>query len=1121
MVTAIQYRAHLGWFARGLVLWTLIPAALPTGQLLVAQPPDTYEFFEKSIRPLLAENCYACHSAKTVASGGLTLDTKRGLRTGGSRGQAVVPGTPDTSLLLRVVRHEDANLKMPPTGKLSDSQIEDLRRWVQLGAPDPRTEDSLNATNGIDWDEARRYWAFQPLRDPSAPAVDNERWVQTFIDPFVLAKLEDKSLAPAPPAEKGVWLRRVTFDLTGLPPTPREIENFLADRSPHAYRTVVERLLASPHYGEKWARHWLDLVRFGETMGHEFDPDQPDAWRYRDYVIRAFNSDLPYDDFVREHLAGDLLARQRLAPDGQHWDSPLGTGFYALGEERNAADDVGQVRANRIDNQIDVYGKTFLGLTLGCARCHDHKFDPITVDDYYALAGVMESTQTVQRSLDSPATIRRMRKIAEEMVEINGQIASMMRKARLERLHEVKAYLLAAAAIVVAENSPRRAADDVPKPDTFGLDPETVERWVDVLKRADKQPDHVFYPLAQLVKPLPRSQQGKTFPERVAELRAELAEWEAKAGIAHESNAERGDVIFADFEQKDFGDWRASGPAFDAGPSRYHAPNQALSDYRGTDLANSFGSGSDEWVGTLTSKSFAMTKPYLHVRIAGSERRTSRAKHGKLYFSLVTSGRFRPLTADGSGTFEWKTINVKRTPGQVSYIEIVDRARDAHIVVDKIIFSDSKEPPAVSSVPNPRVVEMLADSEMQSLEDLATGYQELLRKVLVSSLEDPAGKWLASAVSPTGMLEDPTLLVGESQRSAFKELNDKRAELGESIPDTAFGLINAEDTPRNARIHVRGRHTNLGDEVPRRFLRVLSDGESTSFEQGSGRLELAEATTGVAGGLAARVMVNRIWKHYFGRGLVATVDNFGNTGRRPTHPALLDALASNFISNGWSVKDLHRSIVLSATYQMSSEADPRAAELDGENLLLQHMPVRRLEAEAIRDSVLAVTGTLNRALYGPSVTPFISPYQDGRGKPESGPLDSQGRRSIYIKVQRNFINPMFLAFDYPVPVLTRGRRTVSTVPSQALILMNNEFVARQVERWADREIAASEDRVERIKTMFLRAFGRPAEQSEIADAEEFMEEQLHLYGTTNRDDYRSWADFGHVLINSKEFIFIR
>ena len=542
---------------------------------------------------------------------------------------------------------------------------------------------------------------------------------------------------------------------------------------------------------------------------------------------------------------------------------------------------------------------------------------------------------------------------------------------------------------------------------------------------------------------------------------------------------------------------------------------------KGTGSRTRFASGSDEWVGTLTSQSFAMTKPYLHVRIAGSKRSTSRAKHGRLYFALVASGRFRPVTADDTGAFHWKTINVTRTPGQVSHIEIVDRARDAHIVVDKIVFSDSKEPPPLASAPNPRILKMLGDMEVDSLESLATAYQKLLGDVLANPPADTGGKWLLSAVSPSGMLEEPDLLVGESQRTAFKTLQTKRAALGESIPDSAFGLINGEDRPHNAAIHIRGSHTELGDEVPRRFLKVFSENDPGSFDKGSGRLELAEATTGAARHLLARVAVNRIWKHYFGRGIVATVDNFGNTGRRPSHAELLDALAGQFIESGWSIKAVHRLIVLSSTYRMSSEVDPRAEEADSENLLLHHMPVRRLEAESIRDAVLAVTGTLNRTRYGPSITPFISPYQDGRGKPQSGPLDGARRRSIYVKVQRNFINPFFLAFDYPVPVMTRGRRTVSTVPSQALMLMNNEFVARQTEKWADREIAASPEWDQRIESMFLRAFGRPAEPSEIRDSRGFVEKQLELYRSADRDDYRAWADLGHVLINAKEFIFIR
>ncbi|HUG82302.1 MAG TPA: PSD1 and planctomycete cytochrome C domain-containing protein [Bryobacterales bacterium] len=1096
----------------------MLPSQSVKAQSVKGQAADGFEFFEKKIRPLLADNCYACHSEKTIASGGLTLDTKQGVLKGGGRGMAVVPGSPGQSLMLRAASYEDADIKMPPTGKLSDAHIADLRHWIEIGAPDPRDGNPSSAAATADLAEARKFWAFQPVRNPEAPATTKPDWPKTFIDHFILAKLEQNGLSPAAPADKRIWLRRVSFDLTGLPPTPEEITNFLADTSPAARKTVVERLLASPHYGEKWARHWLDLVRYGETKGHEFDPDLPDAWRYRDYLIRAFNQDLPYDQFVKEHIAGDLLARRRLAPDGTHWDTPLATGFYALGEERNAADDVGQVRADHIDNQIDVYGKTFLGLTVGCARCHDHKFDPISANDYYALAGVMDSSQIVQQTLDSPARVRDMKKIGEEMIEINGQIAAIMRTARLERKHEIQSYLLAAAATVAAEDSSRRGA--VPKPDSFGLDSSTVERWVEALKRAEKEPDNVFYPLARLAKPLPAGEQETTFAERVAQMHGELQDWTAKADPDHPANKERGDIVFADFEGADYGDWRASGAAFGESPSRYHAPNLALAGYQGNGIANSFAGGSDEWTGTLTSKSFAMEKPYLHVRLAGSERRTNRVVYGDLFFALVTSGRFRSLTADGSGALQWRTTDVKRTPGQVSYIEIVDRARDAHIVVDKIVFSDSKEPPPIASAPNPRIVELLAAGNVQSLEELAARYQDLLTRVLAAPSGDETDKWLLAALSPDGTLEDAALLVGETKRSDFERLQSQRAQLGAGIPDSVFGMLTADDLPRNARVHIRGSHTDLGEEVPRRFLAVLS-GDEQPFTKGSGRFELAERTAGRDNPLTARVMVNRVWQHYFGKGIVATVDNFGNTGRRPTHPELLDAMAWRFMESGWSIKNLQRSIVLSSTYAMSSEADPQAAQIDGENTLLHHMPVRRLEAEAVRDSILAVTGTLDRAVYGPSITPFISPYQDGRGKPQSGPLDGDRRRSIYIKVQRNFINPLFLAFDYPTPVLTRGHRTVSTVPSQALMLMNNEFVARQAEKWADREIAAHPEWSNRIESMFLAAFGRQAEADELADSTEFLDKQLTSYGSADRDDYRVWADLAHVLINSKEFIFIR
>ena len=485
----------------------------------------------------------------------------------------------------------------------------------QMGVPDPRTDElrpSLSAS--IDFDEARKFWAFQPVANHAPPKVRQADWPRTFVDHFILEKLEANGLRPAPPADKRTLLRRVTFGLTGLPPTPGEIENFLRDDSPDAYEKIIERLLASPHYGERWARHWLDLVRFGETSGHEFDPDKADAWRYRDYVIRSFNQDLPYDRFVREHIAGDLLPQQRLAPDGTHWDSPLASGFLGLGEERNAADDVAQVRADRIDNQLDVMGKTFLGLTIGCARCHDHKFDPIPTEDYYSLAGVLHSSQVIHAPLDAPSRVRRMKRIETELVEVNGQITSLMRKARLERIHETKPYLLAAANVLAKQQlKTKEPVDNLLS--HYGLSSTTVKQWFDVLERAAEEPDNVFYPLAKLAKP-PAEGEPTDFDERLSALRGELREWTAKADPNHPFQQERGDVVFEDFDGSGYrgstggGDWAGGGGAFGDGPSTYIAPNLAAAGYQGTGAANSFASGSNHWTGILTSKSLPMEKLY-------------------------------------------------------------------------------------------------------------------------------------------------------------------------------------------------------------------------------------------------------------------------------------------------------------------------------------------------------------------------------------------------------------------------------------------------------------------------------------------------------------------------------
>jgi len=884
--------------------------ALIVALVLPAPAADTVEFFERRIRPVLAAKCYSCHSGSVKSPmGGLRLDQP--LKDERMR-----------SRVAAAVSYQEAGLRMPPSGKLADPEIADIQDWIRMGAPMPAAAAGTDASLTADREKGIRFWAFQPPRAVEPPAGAGSP-----VDRFLRAALAAKGLTHAPPAPRRDWIRRVTFDLTGLPPLPEEVDAFLADASGQAYAGVVDRLLASPHYGERWARHWLDLVRFAETNGHEFDNNKLDAWRYRDYVIRAFNEDLPYDQFVREHIAGDLLPVQRATRDGSHFESPLGTSAFWFGEVLNSATDSVKSRADTVDNQIDVFGKTFLGLTLACARCHDHKFDPIPTRDYYALAGIFHSTAMRETVIDTPAR--------------RAEIASAAR---------------------------RIAALGLPPPS----------------------------------------------PPPSSALR-------------------QGDEVFADFGRSGFEGWMIAGQAFGERPSN--------------GAARSTGPGTDAMVGSLTSRKFRMPKLWVHILMEGSKPDGKVKEEIPLRVTVVADDhKSAHLVAKEQPGFHWVSARMTKEIGRVCYFEIVDRDRSGHIAVSRILFSDDATPPALETAPAP----------------------------------------------PSGQVKPPEL-----------------AALEREFPVSVWGMIAADEDPGNVRVHLRGDHRNLGEEVPRGFLRVFQpETGAGAVAGGSGRLELSRQLTDGRNPLLARVMVNRVWKHHFGHGLVRTADNFGLTGDRPTHPELLDWLARRFMETGWSVKALHREILLTDAYRMSCRADRKAMAADPRNDLLHHMPVRRLEAESIRDSLLAVAGTLDRSLHGPGIPPHISKYQDGRGKPQSGPADGRRRRSVYIQVRRNFLTPLLLAFDYPLPVSTIGTRGSSTAPPQALMMMNNEFVAGQAKSWAARLEAEEPDSERRLEKAYREAFARLPEEWERRETLAFAAR-------------RGWAELCHALFNSTEFIYVQ
>lgn len=714
-------------------------------------PASANEFFEKAVRPVLANHCFECHGPQKQ-KGGLRLDGRDGMLAGGDTGPAMVPGHPEQSLLIKAIGYKD-ELRMPPKGALAPAQVAALTAWIKQGAPWPQTagvvrpaakESSFKITP-----EDRAFWAFQPIADPPLPKVESSAWIQTPLDAFILSKLDEKGLTPSSPADARTLLRRLYFDVIGLPPTVAEMEDFVAAwdaagaKRQALFAGVVERLLASPHYGERWARHWLDVARYGEDQAHTFQARKyPQGFRYRDWLIKAFNEDMPYDRFIKEQLAADLLLKSAIHNSQSAIVNLPALGFFALGPIYYGD----PKKLDQIDDRIDTLSRGLLGLTVACARCHDHKYDPISTKDYYALAGVIASTEYVEISLEPGK---------------EGQ-----------------------------------ALPPAPK------------------KEKDKKP--------------------------------------------------------------------------------------------------------------------APPGPFIH--------------------------------------------SVK------------------------------------------------------------------------------------------------------------------------------------EGNAANMKVHIRGNPNMLGEEAPRRMMSILAPETAPSFHHGSGRLELANAIAAKDNPLTARVMVNRIWQHHFGKGLVRTPSNFGELGERPTHPELLDYLASRFIESGWSMKAIHRMILLSATYQQESgvgsqESGIKAVSaVDPENRLLSRMNRRRLEVEAWRDAMLAVAGKLDRTVGGASSDLAIP---DNR------------RRTLYGTVSRHELNPLLRLFDFPDPNITADERTVTTVPLQQLYVLNSEFLIGNAKALAARLAAAANDDAVRIRQAFLSLYGRPATPREMQMGIEFLSASAPVNGGFTR-----WEQYAQVLLSTNEFMYL-
>ncbi|MGB0767847.1 MAG: PSD1 and planctomycete cytochrome C domain-containing protein [Phycisphaeraceae bacterium] len=926
---------------------------------------------------MLADNCYSCHSHEAKRNkGGFYLDSRQGILDA----FLAEPGNadPKASMLIKAVRYEDADYAMPPKGKLPEQAIADLEKWVEMGLPWPE-EQAAGETEAFDL-EARResHWAWQP------PKRSGEK----SIDAFLNERLAAAGLAPAPLADRATLIRRVTLDLTGLPPTDDEVRAFVNDDSPNAYEHLVDRLLDSPRYGEQWGRHWLDTVRYAESYGHEFDFTIPHAWKYRDYIIRALNDDIPYHRVVKEHIAGDLI-EPRIHPDTKVNEAVVATGWWFMHEQSHAPTDVRLHEHERMDNQIDVMSKAFMGVTVSCARCHDHKFDAISDEDYYSLMGYLHSSRQQEAYLDHGG------KIGHQIAEVRKAVEAG--QARFEQL------------------------------DPDALQPETTE---------------------------------------------------------HDQT-----LLFEDFNAGSFNGWLATGWAWGERPTvpGQWDPTRALAAPVRPGVAHS-GMLGDQAMGTLRSPEFDVDRRFAWVRVKGKGQvrmvidSYTMARYNKLLFegldvNIDTKGKWKWVrVGPNRDLYAGRTHNSKAGDGKRfdhrAHLAFVDDHADAHLIVDEVRLGGEKgppntQPPAIASV-------------------------------------DPAAD------------------------AAFASHTKRFNAAARKLPKPQRALAITDGSPDDTYLHIRGGWRGIGEPLPRRFLTALGGEEGTPAPTtGSGRDDLARRIVDPDNPLPARVRVNRIWHHLFGRGLSPTVDNFGVLGVEPSHPELLDHLAVVFVEDDrWSNKAMIKRIVMTDAYRRTSDkTDDNAEAQDPTNVLLHRQNIRRMTAEMIRDAMLVASGSLNEKRFGPPVPVRLTAQMQGRGRPKSGPLDGNGRRSIYTSVRRNFLSPMMLTFDAPIPFSTVGRRNVTNVPAQSLTLMNDPFVHDQAKRWAQQLVQQDHPTPgTRIDAIFFAITGQAAEEQERVAAVAFlnrMAEEIDVPDDRIMTDANLWQQFCHVAFNLKRFIYIR
>ncbi len=1080
--------------------------------MALAADPATLELFEKQVRPVLAAQCFNCHGPQQQFSS-LRVDSREALLKGGNRGPALVPGDPKTSLLARAVRQD--GLKMPVGGKLSDEQISAIETWIAAGAPWPESGPigvtgvtSGPRTPGFYEKLRKEHWAFQPVRNLAPPVVAG---VEHPVDRFLAGALKKAGLEAAAPADRRTLIRRLSFALTGLPPTPLEVDLFVRDTAPGAYERVVDRLLDSPHFGEHWARHWMDVMRFAETFGNDWNYEIKGSWLYRDYLIRAFNQDVPYDQLIREHLAGDLLDKPRVNAKDAINESILGTSFLRMGELGH--DDCvrfRQIRTDVVDNQIDTLGKAFQGLTIACARCHDHKLDPIPTSDYYGLYGALTSSRMVMRNAGLPHAADGAK---DRLRQLKPQIREELAKLWMAEARLVPRYLLAA---------DRAWKGAPPQPaDLRELALDRVQAWVTLLEKQKPAMEDPLFPWVR--------------KESWAELKQQ---YEKEAATRAAYNREHF-FAFGDLTRDGFGGWNSDGNALTDGPSP--SGEFAISGEGARAVTGIFPAGiysnalSERLNGALRSPLVPKDRKFLSVQVMGGKLGAWRT----IIDNCMLSEDYQPVEHD---TLQWLKIpNRTDQPTLPFYVELVTKADNPRIPdrpgrlkatqqqidspysyfgVARAVLHDVDEAPKEELSP---LLRLFSGPPAETPELRAARYESAITGALdrwaAGTASDDDARWL-------GWLLENHLLGNATDLSPRLSGLIQEYRLAESridAPRTFEGLADV-DPGYDFPVLPYGDASSPGKVVPRGFLQLIQGNGEGLKVRGSGRREIAEMIANPANPLTARVMVNRIWLYLFGKGIVPTVDNFGTYGEPASNPELLDYLATRFVNDGWSIKKQIRFLVLSDAFRQSSRPAPEAAKVDPLNRLFSHYPVHRLEGESIRDSILAVSGRLDPTLYGPSIQPHREEPKDYR-KLYQGPLDGDGRRSIYVKVTRHEGSRFLEIFDFPNPTVARGNRDSTNVPPQALALLNDPFVLDQAALWADRMIRLKAPTAEaRIDAMFRTALGRLPDDAERARFVSLANETASLHKVEAAKFLESrdvWKDVAHAIFNLKEFVYVR